>query len=131
MQYFIIELQIVALINNIINFVYAGYPTNEERMIVGLGLGGSGWDIDISIPEVPAILRKNSAALILNQTLVDTTLIGDRERRDAYGDGTRCPHKNSAGEVCQQFSGTSLTRLNSYAFIYAKKRMQYTARYRC
>ena len=102
-------------------------------MIVGLGLGGSGQDIDTTSPISEIQTRSAS----INQLNINT-LKSRRKRRDAharftrsiiYGSGTRCPHRNSAGQVCQHLSGTSLTRLNSYACMHSsilRSRVQYT-----
>lgn len=85
-------------------------------MIVGLGLGGSGQDIDTTSPLSEIQTRSAS----VNQLNINT-LKSRRKRRDVharftrsiiYGSGTRCPHRNSAGEVCQHLSGTSLILLD-------------------
>jgi len=86
-------------------------------MIVGLGLGGSGQDIDTTSPVV------NYHWFSWGRSRLSLP------SRSPYGSGTRCPHRNSAGEVCQHLSGTSLAKIElicMYAFIYVKKRMQHT-----
>ena len=66
----------------------AGYPTKEERLIFGLGLGGSGqiYDQSVAVPFLWSRIRTSNA----------------------YDVGTRCPHTHSAGEVCQRLSGMTL-----------------------
>ena len=74
----------------------AGYPTKEERLIYGLGLGGSGQDTgDTGSPG--GILSRR---LNINQ-------------QTPHGSGTRCPHGNtlSTGEVCQHLSGMFILTL--------------------
>jgi len=101
-------------------------------MIVGLGLGGSGQDIDTTVIQI----YTDSATVTIN---LNTTSISGRKRRDAharfarsmYGSGTR-PHRNSAGQVCQHLSGTSLTRLNSYACMHSSiLRKECSTQYHC
>ena len=102
--------------SNIIDqFMYTGYPTNEERLIVGLGLGGSGQDIDTTIITPSVISTIHSVIVEPEPTLnVSTALIASRKRRAAHSrfarmavniSATRCPHRNTAGEVCQHLSG--------------------------
>jgi len=77
-------------------------------MIVGLGLGGSGQDIDTTL-TVELLLNTFTAT---TSSSLNTTLLIVPKRRDAhsrfarsiYGSGTRCPHTKSAGEVCQRLS---------------------------
>ena len=86
--------------------MFAGYPTNEERLILGLGLGGSGQDIDNSAvlpPKIPLSIITSQVFLKVNASSIPLSI--NRKRRSVYGDGTRCPHRNSTGEVCQHLSG--------------------------
>ena len=97
-----------------------GYYTFRLRcgLIVGLGLGGSGQDIDTTSPVVP--LGRIHIATSFNLTHnFNKRAAHARFARSIYGSGTRCPHRKSAGEVCQRLSGTSLARLNSYTCVHS------------
>ena len=96
-------------------YTCVGYPTNEERLIVGLGLGGSGHKMDSSLVLPPIPIRtvnasyQDTISFSLKQTF---SVIQHSQAVTAYVDsGTRCPHKDSAGEVCQDLSGMSMLKL--------------------
>ena len=115
--------------------IHAGYPTNEERLIVGLGLGGSGQNIDSTSVLPPQNINSNLASSVfVNQRVILNNLktgiqgprshdishtnsiqnpvrkqdSGVHKQDSVYGNGTRCPQTNSAGEVCQNLSGMSM-----------------------
>ena len=73
------------------NILSAGYPTNEERLIFGLGLGGSGQSYDPSVITTPFQWGRRRTKIKVPVS--------------PYGAGTRCPHIQSAREVCQLLSG--------------------------
>ena len=78
---------------------FAGLPTKEERLISGLGLGGSGQNYDLSEVDL-------GLSVIGIQINAFRKVNMSRFRRQAdYGDGTRCPRTQSAGAVCQHLTG--------------------------
>ena len=73
-------------------YLHTGHPTNEQRLILGLGLGGSEQDIDTS-----------SHGLVFSLLCFGCGSTDPGVNMSA----TRCPHRNTAGEVCQHLSGKS------------------------
>ena len=90
-----------SLIFMAMNLFLTGHPTNAERLIVGLGLGGSGWNYDSDTAQTFSVLSNYNSS----RKRRDNHPRGNRQVSFVHGDGTRCPHNQGAGEVCQHLSG--------------------------
>lgn len=92
---------------------FAGLPTKEERLISGLGLGGSGQNYDLpggpSQPAIPSIHISLDGDGFALSVVNSSSRVPRLARTAVYGDGRRCPHNQSAADrqVCRHLTGKS------------------------
>ena len=86
--------------NSYIYYAHAGRLSREQRLILSLGLGKSGNNID---PQPEPILTSNSAYISFNRINTADSV----DTNDQYGLGYRCPRYNRhrGFSVCSRFLG--------------------------